>query len=265
MDHRIFPGRAFVLFDLGGTLIFDPFPEVLSRLEQDLGAGRIRSPFRANRIGMFLDDWATVNNEVNFPFAAHFLQEEVFIWQTILRRIEDVDPSVRADLPLLIAELLLAYRSLAREVVAEQSHLGMLRKMLTGLTDRGVILGVASNDREYATRALLAWAGLAPFFRFVFTSEGLSRRYVGAEKPSPVFFEAVKREVGLASGHAQCYYIGDDEKRDVEAPRACGVTTIRLLMEAASAKSWVDDPPRSAADHVVRSLDELAHLFRRIL
>lgn len=269
MNDRVRGTRIFVLFDLGGTLIFDPFPEVLSRLERDLRAGRIRSPFPANRIGMFLDDWATVNNEVNFPFAAHFLQEEVFIWQTILRRIENVDPAVRADLPLVIVELLVAYRSLAREVVAGQPHLGMLRKILAGLTDRGVTLGVTSNDREYATRALLAWAGLAPFFRFVFTSEGLSQRQDGAEKPSPVFFDAVKREARLASMTGQapcpCYYVGDDEKRDVETPRACGFTTIRLLVEAGSAKSWVDDPPRSAADHVVRSLDELAHLFQRIL
>ncbi len=123
---------------------------------------------------MFLDDWATVNNEVNFPFAAHFLQEEVFIWQTIPRRIEDVDPFVRADLPILIAELLAAYRSRAREAAAGQPHLGMPRNILAELTDRGATLGVASNGREYATRVLLAWAGLAPFFRFVFTSEGLS-------------------------------------------------------------------------------------------
>lgn len=62
-----------------------------------------------------------------------------------------------------------------------------------------------------------------------------------------------------------CYYVGDDQRRDVETPRACGFNTIRLLVEAGSAKSWVDDPAQSSADHVVRSLDELAHLFPRIL
>lgn len=187
MNDRIRGTRIFVLFDLGGTLIFDPFFEVLSRRERDLRAGRIRSPFPSNRIGTFPEDRATVNNELNFPFAAHFLQEEVFIWQTILRRIEDVDPAVRADLPVVIAELLVAYRSLARKVVAEQSHLGLLRKILAWLTDRGATLGVASNDREYGTQALLARAGLAPFFRFVFTSEGLSQRHEGAENPRRSF------------------------------------------------------------------------------
>ena len=172
-------------------------------------------------MGRFLEDWARVNNELNFPFAAHFLQEEAFIWQAILGRIEDVEPAARADLPLVLAELLLAYRSLARRAIAEQAHLPALRAMLADLTGRGVVLGVASNDREYATRALLAWSGLAPSFRFVFTSEGLSRRYEGAEKPSPVFFEAVKREAGIAPGQDRCYYVGDDEKRDVETPRAC--------------------------------------------
>ncbi len=265
MDDRIPDNRAFVLFDLGGTLIFDPFAEVLSRLEEDLRAGRTRSPFPADAVGRFLEDWARVNNELNFPFAAHFLQEEAFIWQAILGRIEDVEPAARADLPLVLAELLLAYRSLARRAIAEQAHLPALRAMLADLTGRGVVLGVASNDREYATRALLAWSGLAPSFRFVFTSEGLSRRYEGAEKPSPVFFEAVKREAGIAPGQDRCYYVGDDEKRDVETPRACGFGTIRLLVEAGSAKSWVDDPAHSSADHVARSLDDLAALFRRLL
>lgn len=265
MDHGIPAGRSFVLFDLGGTLIFDPFPEALSRLERELREGRVRSPFSAEHIDAFLDEWVTVNNAVNFPFAAHFLQEEVFIWQTILRRIEDVDPSVRADLPIVIAELLAAYRSTALKMVSEQSHLGTLRRILGELTDRGMVLGVASNDREYATQALLAWAGLARFFRFVFTSEGLSQRHDRAEKPSPVFFEAVKLEAGITSGRDRCYYVGDDEKRDVDTPRACGFETIRLLVEADSAKSWVDNPARSSADHVARSLDELGHLFARIL
>ena len=39
MDPRIPADRAFVLFDLGGTLIFDPFAQVLSRLEEDLRDG----------------------------------------------------------------------------------------------------------------------------------------------------------------------------------------------------------------------------------
>jgi len=265
MDDRIPPGRAFVLFDLGGTLIFDPFPEVLSRLERDLRAGRLRSPFPAKSIDTFMVEWATVNNEVNFPFAAHFLQEEVFIWQAILRRIEDADPSVRADLPVVIAELLAAYRKLALEVVAGQRHLGALRQILAGLADDGVTLGVASNDREYATQALLAWAGLAPHFRFVFTSEGLSQRYKGAEKPSPAFFEAVRREAGLAADHPQSYYVGDDETRDVVTPRARGFKTIRFLVAADPAKTWVDNPAQSSADHVARSVEDLAQLFKQIL
>lgn len=265
MVHRVSPHTAFVLFDLGGTLIFDPFPEVLSGLERELRTGRIRSPFPADAIAAFLNDWTSVNNELNFPFAAHFLQEEVFIWQAILRRIEDVDPAVRADLPVVIAELLLAYRAHARAVIGGQRHLGVLRAMLAGLTDRGVVLGVASNDREYATPALLDWAGLAPFFRFVFTSEGLSRRHEGAEKPSPAFFEAVKQEVGLAAGHSRTYYVGDDESRDVETPAACGFKTIRLLLASDPAKTWVDNSPHSAADHVARSLGDLGDLFERIL
>ncbi len=265
MVHRVSPGTAFVLFDLGGTLIFDPFPEVLSRLERELRAGRIRSPFPAHAIGAFLDEWTLVNNAVNFPFAAHFLQEEVFVWQAILRRIDDVDPADRADLPIVIAELLVAYRTLALDGVAGQSHLGALRRILLGLTERGVTLGVASNDREYATQALLTRAGLAPFFRFVFTSEGLSQRHEGAEKPSPAFFQAVKHETGITPGQDRCYYVGDDETRDVETPRACGFGTIRLLLDSDPAKTWVDNPTRSSADHVARSLDELGLLFDRIL
>ena len=266
MDNPIPANRPFVLFDLGGTLMFDPFPEVLSRLERAMRAGHTPSPFPAGAIAAFMAEWTGVNNRMNFPFAAHFLQEEVFIWQAILRRIDDVDPSARADLPIMIGELLVAYRQVARQVIGEQGHLVTLREMLSGLAERGVTLGVASNDREYATQALLAWTGLAPFFRFVFTSEGLSQRYDGAEKPSPVFFDAVRREVGAAADHdAGCYYIGDDEKRDVETPRACGFTTIRLLTAVDPAKTWVDNPARSSADHVARSVDDLNALLERIL
>jgi FMN phosphatase YigB (HAD superfamily) len=264
MDRQASPGKPFVLFDLGGTLIFDPFPEVLGRLGPDLRTGLVRSPFPADAVGAFLDEWAAVNNRLNFPFAAHFLQEEVFIWQAILSRIDAVDAAVHAELPVIIAELLAAYRRRALAAVAGQGHLDLLRRILAGLTGRGAVLGVASNDREYATRALLAWADLAPFFGFVFTSEGLSQRHPGAEKPSPAFFEAVKREIGPAAGEGELYYVGDDETRDVETPRACGFRTIRLLLEADPAKTWVDNPAHSAADHVARSLEELDPLFERI-
>lgn len=87
---------------------------------------------------------------------------------------------------------------------------------LTRLRAAGVKLAVCSNF-DTRLRPLLDSLGVGGLFDAVVVSAE-----VGAEKPSPVIFEAAVRALGV--GPAECVHVGDDRRNDVWGGRDAGVT-----------------------------------------
>jgi hypothetical protein len=110
-----------VLFDLGGTLINDPFSDTLTRLRettspQDVGLNDL-SEFAFEKL---LGAWKEENANFNFPLASHFLQEEVWIIRAF-RAIATTYAVRPGDLPMIATRLLERYRENAREVVPREA------------------------------------------------------------------------------------------------------------------------------------------------
>jgi FMN phosphatase YigB (HAD superfamily) len=255
------------LFDLGGTLINDPFPDALDLIRASTSVAPIGlNGLSESTVEQLLEAWKRENAAFNFPLASHFLQEEVWIIRALRAIVGEaaVDPG---DLPLVAARLLVSYRSCAREVIASQKQLPDIKRSLETLLKHKVTIGVASNDRDFATKSMLSWAGLTPYFQWVFTSEGLSSPTQTIEKPQELFFQRVEETIAAALGPiAGKIYVGDHELNDVEIPNRLGYTTIRFFNKKNPADAtWLDNRTKTQAAYFYDDPMQLPDLLNRIL
>lgn len=96
-----------------------------------------------------------------------------------------------------------------------------LREVLQGLRDRGLVLGLATNDTEGPARAHLDGAGVLDLFAFV---AGCDSGWGG--KPAPGQLLAFAKEVGVPAGRA--VMVGDS-LHDLHAGRAAGMKAVAVL------------------------------------
>lgn len=257
-----------VLFDNGGTLTDDPFEDAIELLRServlaDLEAAGL-PPVLSDR---FLDLWCEENDSHSFPFASHFIQEETWIGRALMRLGDAEGRPDPGEVPELAPRILRRYRAVVRRLVAAQPQVGPLIAVLRSLKERGCIVGVASNDRTFATRALMAWTGYASFLDFVLVSEELSTAAERIEKPDPRFFARSLERLGeRGMTPSRVVYVGDSEANDISAPRSLGFTTVRYInRNNPKSRAWLDHSQTTAADYVYRSVDELPALFDTIL
>ena len=257
-----------VLFDNGGTLTDDPFEDAIAMLRQEHALADLdASGLPRGLSDRFLELWSEENDRHSFPFASHFIQEETWIGRALLRLGEAEGAPDAGDVPDLAPRILRRYRAAVRRLVAAQPQVGPLTNVLRMLKERGCAVGVASNDRTFATRALMAWSGYAPYLDFILVSEELSTASERIEKPDPRFFtKAIERlgERGVAP--SRLIYVGDSEANDVATPRALGFTTVRYINpNNPKSRTWLDHSQTTAADFAYRSVGDLAALFAAIL
>lgn len=256
-----------VLFDLGGTLINDPFADALSRLRRTVRPEEIGlDEFRESHFDALLELWKRENSAFNFPLASHFLQEEVWIVRALraLSAKTMIDPG---DLPIVAARLLTLYREHARQVVESQPQLPYIKQSLEILLDEGVKIGVASNDRDFATRSMLSWAQLDSYFHWIFTSEGLSTPTQQIEKPQELFFGKIEQMVAASEGSIDSkVYFGDNELNDVEVPMRLGYVTVRYINQTNPADAiWLDHRTSTSAPYKYTDPKELPSLIRTLI
>jgi putative hydrolase of the HAD superfamily len=91
-------------------------------------------------------------------------------------------------------------------------------RMLEVLSRRGCALGLASNYDERLRRVLAGMPELAAIRNIVISSE------VGWRKPSPHFFDAMCRQVGLTAH--EVLFVGDDPENDYEGALAVGCRAV---------------------------------------
>lgn len=96
-----------------------------------------------------------------------------------------------------------------------------LRPVLQGLRDRGLILGLATNDTEVPARAHLAGAGVLDLFSFV---AGCDSGWGG--KPAPGQLLAFCEAVGVPAN--RCAMVGDS-LHDLDAGRSAGMARVAVL------------------------------------
>jgi putative hydrolase of the HAD superfamily len=117
-------------------------------------------------------------------------------------------------------ELTYQYRqSMGRRVVVEHG-----REVIEELHRRGYILGIISN--VISSQEIPDWLeadGFAPYFKSVVLSSVL-----GIRKPNPAIYHEAARRAGVDP--ANCVYVGDNPKRDIEGTRRAGFGMIILMM-----------------------------------
>jgi len=119
------------------------------------------------------------------------------------------------------------------------------RPTIAALQREGIPVAVLSNGWNPLQ---VAKARLAGFGGTVLASADL-----GVQKPSPVAFEALARE--LRTDPARCFYVGDDPRSDVAGALGAGFQAVWLDHEG---KSYPADLPQPT--HVVHSLEEVLTL-----
>ena len=91
-------------------------------------------------------------------------------------------------------------------------------KVLTDLTQRGFVLGMASNYDSRLHKVMAGKPELRPIEHVIISSE------VGWRKPAPEFFTAIWRIVELPAD--QILYVGDDLINDVQGAQSAGLHAV---------------------------------------
>lgn len=256
-----------ILFDLGGTLIDDPFDDVLTLIHPIIRAEFMNRNIDEDAVPEFLANWREANLKSDHQFASHFLQEETWITEALLRLHHSRAIPPTQEIPFLSLTILRKYRELAAAQIGGQPQLSVLRELLQWLKTPETVVGVASNDREFATRTMLIWGDLERFTDCVFTSEGLSRKHAGAEKPAQEFFLAIFTELNRPIRlWNRVFYVGDSEKNDIIPARVLGIRTVRFINRSnPTSASWIDKTLTSVADYQCDERGQLLEIFRGAL
>jgi putative hydrolase of the HAD superfamily len=197
-------GVRAVIFDAVGTLIFpDPpapvvYAQVGARYRSKLDADLIRRRFEI----AFRDE-----DEIDRRQGWRTSEErERQRWRHIVARVlNDV-----AD-PDACFQALFEHFSKSEAWQCDPST----RTVLSALADSGVMVGLASNYDSRLRSVLAGKPDLAPLRTVCISSE------IGWRKPSPEFFDAVRRSVGMLP--ANILFVGDDFENDMEGALEAGM------------------------------------------
>jgi phosphoglycolate phosphatase len=215
-----------VLFDLDGTLL-DTAPDFI-RCVNRLRASFNMSALPAETLRGSVSNGARAMIEIGFGLVP-----------------EDADYAGRH------AAFLDLYEA---EVAIETSLFPAMESLLQGLETRGIPWGIVTNKPARFTVPLLTALNLDQRCRVAICPDHVAQR-----KPDPEALFLACREIG-AKAQASIY-VGD-HRRDIEAGRNAGMTTVAArygyIEDLAEVESW-------QADHVVDSATELAILLESLI
>lgn len=197
-----------VLFDLDGTLL-DTAPDMVGALNT-LRLEHALAPLPYKTVRSAVSHGAARVVKVGFP---------------------------EADLDVL-QQLQQRFLNIYRGALSRETRLfpGM-DKVLSGLSARGIKLGIVTNKAAWLTDPLLLEMGLRPLFACVVSGDTVAER-----KPHPL---PVLHAAALAGVEPdECIYVGDAE-RDVQAAHAAGmpalVANYGYLREDEDTSLWKGD------------------------
>ena len=187
---------------------------------------------------------ARVGAGIGFDLATRrFAPDSIAIAGTPQQVVDALAPHFPDRLPADLLDIINAEAS-----AAPQREAVPLRPFLQGLRDRGLRLGVATNDAEHPARAHLLAAGVVDMFDFI---AGFDSGHGG--KPSPGQLHAFAAHVGLP---ASSLAMVGDSIHDLEAARVAGMGRIAVLTGPATAEEL--------APHADLVLPDIGHLAQRL-
>lgn len=222
-----------VLFDMGGTLVYDRGEKELRKKALIRVLGSLKRGVE-ELIDKAFEEWDMLSKEVK-----HIEQWDVARAALLLAKL-GIKPK-----PLLVEE---AYRALTQSSVEGWEFEEDARETLLSLKDRGFRLGVVSNtgSREQIVRLLIK-GGLIELLDVVVTSQEL-----GVKKPHPLIFKYTEALLGIKG--REIAYVGNDPVADVEGAKNAGWIAVQKLNE--------DSTQSPKADIVIRKLSELLNHFK---
>ncbi|MBO9431639.1 HAD family hydrolase [Sulfitobacter sp. R18_1] len=187
---------------------------------------------------------ARVGAGIGFDLATRrFAPDSIAIAGTPQQVVDALAPHFPDRLPADLLDIINAEAS-----AAPQREAVPLRPFLQGLRDRGLRLGVATNDAEHPARAHLLAAGVVDMFDFI---AGFDSGHGG--KPSPGQLHAFAAHVNLPA--ASVAMIGDSV-HDLEAARVAGMLRVAVLTGPATAEDL--------APYADLVLPDIGHLAQRL-
>jgi len=120
--------------------------------------------------------------------------------------------------------------------------------------DRGLMVGIATNDAEGSACAQATALGLDPYMAFV---AGYDSGYDG--KPNPGMVLAFAEACGCRPSDVA---LVGDTLHDLHAARAAGAASVAVLTGPTRAAAWPDLEPH--ADYVIDSIADLPAFLDRL-
>jgi HAD superfamily hydrolase (TIGR01549 family) len=240
-----------IAFDLGNTLILDPFDKVLRMKAFEMRRALSEAGYTCSE-SEIAGAWSEANRSIDYPFICHFYQEPPIISQCL-----DFLRVAKRDKPSLITKLLVTYRSGLKAAITGDGRLADIRDALSMLSGSGKRLAVFGNGRMKSHELFLGWAGLAGHFRTISGSEK-----IGIEKPDSRAFNYILKSLGTAP--ARSMYVGDDPVNDVAGAKAAGLVAVRYVPAIQASMPWRNYGAKAKIepDAVIHSFQELPQLVR---
>ena len=203
-----------VFFDIGKTLVDDPFPKAKYAVGAFLAQKGVLNP---SKLDVFHETLTLENARMDSYQFSHFWgEDEIFTCALARYGIHD-DRLVKQALAVYRQKVQLLYQTDPSLKALSNKELASL---LSWLQDRkGLILGVISDER--IASIALYWDTLecGDFFPLVVTSEE-----VGCRKPcEPIFRHAL--EVAKVKAE-ESLYVGDNPARDVVGAKSVGMISV---------------------------------------
>lgn len=205
-----------IAFDVGNTLILDPFEKVLKLKSIDLR--RIFSKHGYDLpIQEITEAWRESNKRINEPDISHFYQESKTVNNCL-----DLLKVGKKDKSRIASEVLITYRSGLMTVISKEARNEKIKQALTQFKSMGKKMAVFGNGRQKAAELFLAWAGFYSLFSHVTMSERL-----GIEKPDMRVYNYIQKTLGVPSD--KILYVGDYPENDVGPVKKAGMKTALYL------------------------------------
>jgi HAD superfamily hydrolase (TIGR01549 family) len=225
-------------FDIGKTLVDDPFPKAKYAVGRFLAQKGILEP---SKLDAFHETLTLVNARIDSYQFSHFWgEEEIFTCALSSYGIHD-DRLVKQALAVYRQEVQRLYQTDPSLKALSNTELASLLSWLHD--EKGLILGVISDERIVSIALYWEVLECGDFFPLVVTSEE-----VGCRKPCERIFRHAL-EVAKVTAE-ESLYVGDNPLRDVAGAKSIGMISVLFT-------KFCDHPILVRPDFIIDDLREL--------